>query len=280
MRFAVSCRRLAVIGSTLAIGIGAIAMPASAYAAPEHLGSGDMDSLVEWNRTDLNTYWTSHAAANAAAADAFTQYTNQKIDSLNSLYPAGSQPAPRPAAAPTRPAFTPPGLTWVNEKGGTDTGCGLGQADDAVATGSFYCPKDGIVYMDNTRLRDADAQWGIPGILSSMAHEWGHHVQQQLEQAGLRDPKAFTGRQVELQADCMAGAYMHWIEKGNAQDGTMDRYADLPTLMDYFYALGDAPAPSGYTWTDAHGSPAERQSAFAKGWDLTDTPYTCAWITP
>jgi predicted metalloprotease len=260
-------------------GLLTLSVPAqSVHAAPEHLGTGNMDSLIEWNRTNLNDYWTSHAAANASAADAFSQSANQKIDSLNSLYTAGSQPAPRPAAPPTRPAFSPPGLTWVNEKGGTDTGCGL--AGDAAATGSFYCSKDGIVYMDYARLRDADTQWGIPGILSSMGHEWGHHVQQRLEQAGLRDPKVFTGRQVELQADCMAGAYMHWVEKGNAQDGTMDRYADLPTLMNRFYALGDPPAPSGYTWTDAHGSPAERQSAFARGWDLTDTPYTCTSWQP
>ena len=234
-------RRLAAAGAALAatIAIFAIPMSASAASAPvvEHLQPGMLDTWIQYNQAGLQQYWSWAAQAQHA--------------------PSVGQPA---------------GVTWVNEQGGTDTACGLTQSADAVDNGSFYCDKDDIIYLDKTRLLENDQQWGIPGILSSMAHEWGHHVQHRL---GLLDGGQLTPKQTELQADCLAGAYMHFVRQGNTTQGTMDRYADLSTLMARYYAIGDQPAPDGYAWANPHGSPAERQSAFAKGWDLTNTPSGC-----
>lgn len=92
-----------------------------------------------------------------------------------------------------------------------DTGCGSATS----ATGPFYCPADTTVYEDLTFFDQLSSQFGAEGgPLAEMyvtAHEFGHHIENQL---GLfeRADRSGTGPQsdsvrIELMADCLAGMW-------------------------------------------------------------------------
>jgi uncharacterized protein len=92
-----------------------------------------------------------------------------------------------------------------------DTGCGSATS----ATGPFYCPADTTVYEDLTFYDQLSSQFGAEGgPLAEMyvtAHEFGHHIENQL---GLfeRADRSGTGPEsdsvrIELMADCLAGMW-------------------------------------------------------------------------
>ncbi|WP_419707694.1 neutral zinc metallopeptidase [Promicromonospora sp. NFX87] len=92
-----------------------------------------------------------------------------------------------------------------------DTGCGSATS----ATGPFYCPADTTVYEDLAFYDQLSSQFGAEGgPLAEMyvtAHEFGHHIENQL---GLfeRADRSGTGPEsdsvrIELMADCLAGMW-------------------------------------------------------------------------
>src|SRR3954471_1615256 len=92
------------------------------------------------------------------------------------------------------------------------TGCG----NASSAVGPFYCPDDQRVYLDLSFYHDMESRLGAPGDFAwayVIAHEVGHHVQQQLgtsnevsrlQRQNSSDANALSVR-LELQADCYAG---------------------------------------------------------------------------
>jgi len=115
--------------------------------------------------------------------------------------------------------FRPAGRTYRDTSvvlftGRTDSGCGVASA----ATGPFYCPADGLVYLDLGFFRELDQRFGAPGDFAQayvLAHEMGHHVQTLL---GTNDAVQRESREnpsernelsvrLELQADCYAGVW-------------------------------------------------------------------------
>lgn len=117
--------------------------------------------------------------------------------------------------------------------GATQSACGVGQS----ATGPFYCPADGKVYLDLSFFRDLDQRFGAPGDFAQayvVAHEVGHHIQTLTgiservsaarQRVSERQGNALSVRQ-ELQADCYAGVWGHYaarrglLEPGDAEEG-------------------------------------------------------------
>src|SRR6187402_471134 len=107
--------------------------------------------------------------------------------------------------------------------GAVRSACGMGQA----AMGPFYCPPDERVYIDLAFYKDLRDRFRAPGDFAQayvIAHEVGHHIQNQL--GVMEKLHGMQGRvskqqmnaasvRVELQADCYAGVWAH--HAGNAK---------------------------------------------------------------
>ncbi|MFK3983286.1 neutral zinc metallopeptidase [Micromonospora sp. NPDC050397] len=171
-----------------------------------------------------------------------------------------------------------------------NTGCGA--ADSGV--GPFYCPADDKVYIDLSFYQQLADQLGAPGQFAQpyvLAHEYGHHVQDllgteaQLRRQQARDPGQANELSValELQADCYAGA---WAKNAT---GTADASGqkiftsitdrDIQEGLDTASAIGDDAIQqrSGGQIDESsftHGSSAQRQEWFKRGYDTGD-PKSC-----
>ena len=110
---------------------------------------------------------------------------------------------------------------------GVNTACGSASS----AVGPFYCPGDQIVYLDLSFYGDLQNRLGAGGDFAwayVIAHEVGHHVQQQLgtseevrrlQQDQREDANELSVR-LELQADCYAGVWGHTVYKqGDLEKG-------------------------------------------------------------
>jgi uncharacterized protein len=131
--------------------------------------------------------------------------------------------------------------------GGATSACGPG-------AGPFYCGQDQTVYLDNPFLLDQLQRIGDFAPAAIIAHEIGHHAQFLLGILGT----TFTIA-IELQADCLAG---RWAGSAGAR-GLLD-IGDMQEAYTSLFQSGDAP---GTPWfhPNAHGTPLQRQQAFAHG---------------
>lgn len=144
------------------------------------------------------------------------------------------------------------------------------------ATGPFYCPADGKVYLDLSFFDELERRFGAPGDFAQayvIAHEIGHHVQSLLGIEGRvrelqsRNPGARNELSVrmELQADCLAGVWGH----STAQRGLLER-GDVEEGLSAAAAIGDdriQRQTQGYVVPDAftHGTSAQRVEWFERG---------------
>jgi predicted metalloprotease len=116
-------------------------------------------------------------------------------------------------------------------EGGTRTACGMGSA----TAGPFYCPPDRTVYLDTSFFSLLAQRFGAPGDFAQayvIAHEVGHHVQNQLgimskmQEMRPRLSEAQNNAlsvRVELQADCFAGVWAYHAQKrGQIEVGDVD----------------------------------------------------------
>lgn len=163
--------------------------------------------------------------------------------------------------------------------------CGFAQS----ATGPFYCPQDGAVYLDLGFFDDLSQKLGAPGDFAQayvITHELGHHVQNVL---GLNDRAASdhrTGQNsasvaLELQADCFAGVWGHDASQpGRAAAGKVQLDpGDMEEGLRAAAAIGDdrlQKMSTGRVMPDrfTHGSSAQRVEWFKRGMETGD-PRSC-----
>jgi uncharacterized protein len=136
----------------------------------------------------------------------------------------------------------------------------------STAIGPFYCPLDRKVYIDLAFYDQLRARFGAPGDFAQayvIAHEVAHHVQNLTGKLGRGAPDSIT---VELQADCLAGA---WARDADRR-GLLE-HGDLDEALTAAAAIGDDTLQrkargtiQPETWT--HGSAAQRRAAFEKGY--------------
>jgi uncharacterized protein len=174
--------------------------------------------------------------------------------------------------------YQPP--TLVMFSGATQSACGFAQA----AMGPFYCPVDRKVYLDTSFFQDLERRFRACDVGSKtcqfsqayvIAHEIGHHVQNQLgilpkvqeAQRGMdkADANALQVR-VELQADCLAGV---WANHAQAKWQFIEP-GDVEAALQTASAIGDdrlQRQAQGYVVPDAftHGTSAQRTRWFMTG---------------
>jgi predicted metalloprotease len=159
----------------------------------------------------------------------------------------------------------------------TPTGCGTGQA----ASGPFYCPADGNVYLDLGFFDELHRRFGAPGDFAQgyvIAHEVGHHVQnlmgtsdrvQEAMQNDRRNANQYSVR-LELQADCYAGiwgrsaASRNLLDPGDVEEGLAAAAAVGDDRLQEM--SGRAVNPESFS----HGSSAQRMEWFQRGFQSGD----------
>ena len=159
--------------------------------------------------------------------------------------------------------------------GGEQSACGMASA----ATGPFYCPSDQKVYIDLAFYRQLEREFGAPGDFAQayvLAHEVGHHVQHLIgvlpqfnkmrQSMGKLEVNQMSVN-VELQADCFAGVWGHYV----AKEGWLEQ-GDLDEALNAAHQIGDdtiQKRTQGYVVPDAfnHGTSADRAKWFRRGFD-------------
>jgi predicted metalloprotease len=163
--------------------------------------------------------------------------------------------------------------------GSTQSGCGFASS----ATGPFYCPADERVYIDLSfykTLRDRFGATGDFAMAYVVAHEVGHHIQQEFgitdkvhSQRGRLSKTDYNQLQVrlELQADYLAGVWAHHADRmfNSLEQG------DIQEALNAANAIGDDKlqketqgrvVPDSFT----HGTSAQRMRWFRKGFETGD----------
>jgi len=206
-----------------------------------------------------------------APSDEMGKFVSQILGSADVQWKQVFEQAGQRYRAPTLVMFT--GATRADA-------CGQAQS----AMGPFYCPPDQKIYLDTSFFREIERRFqgcdaGSPGCKFAqayvIAHEIGHHVQNQLgilskvqqQQRGL--PKADANRlqvRVELQADCFAGI---WAARADKQ-WQLIQPGDVEAAMRTAAAIGDdrlQKQAQGYVVPDSftHGSSEQRQHWFQTG---------------
>ena len=172
-----------------------------------------------------------------------------------------------------------PEPTLVLFRDATQSGCGYASS----ASGPFYCPADGKVYIDLSFYQDLQTRFQAPGDFAMayvVAHEVGHHIQNYL---GISD-KVHQMRQqlsegeynrysvmLELQADFLAGVWAHHTQKME----NIIEPGDIEEALTAANAIGDdqlQKEAQGYVVPESftHGTSQQRMYWFKKGYQTGD----------
>ncbi|HZN35243.1 MAG TPA: neutral zinc metallopeptidase [Pirellulaceae bacterium] len=174
-------------------------------------------------------------------------------------------------------AYQKPKLVLFSDE--VDSACGFASA----AVGPFYCPADRKVYLDTSFFRELEQRFEAPGEFAQayvIAHEIGHHVQNQLgwsdrvQNAQQRVGKVEANKlsvRLELQADYLAGVWAHHAQRSR---NILER-GDIQAALDAATAIGDDKlqmesrgrvVPDSFT----HGTSAQRARWFKRGLQTGD----------
>lgn len=176
--------------------------------------------------------------------------------------------------------YNEPSMTLYT--GSTKSACGIAQS----GMGPFYCPLDQAVYIDVSFYDELKNTFGAGGDFAFayvLAHEVGHHVQNELgilnqtqqlqKQLSEREYNKYSVAQ-ELQADYFAGVYAYYSkEKGYLEAG------DIEEAMRAASSIGDDKIqkmsgsninPDKFT----HGSSKDRKNAFDMGYKYHDIEHS------
>lgn len=170
--------------------------------------------------------------------------------------------------------------------GQVQTGCGTATS----AVGPFYCPADESIYLDESFFATLEQQFGAKSTMAVesyvMAHEYGHHVQNQIgvlskvQQGGTGASSPAV--RSELQADCFAGVW--FANASRDPNGPIAEISkqDILEARAAAEAIGDDNIQENTSgrvdresWT--HGSSAQREKWLLQGYTTGDPNQCDTW---
>ena len=168
--------------------------------------------------------------------------------------------------------YVPPKLVLFS--GAVQSACGGATS----SSGPFYCSGDQCVYLDLSFFMNMKKQLGADGDFAYayvIAHEVGHHVQnqlgilgqahQQMSRMSEKESNKISVR-LELQADYFAGVWAHHDNKlfGSLEEGDIDEGLNVAAKIGDDYLQKQA---YGYSVPDSfnHGTSAQRSRWLKKG---------------
>lgn len=172
--------------------------------------------------------------------------------------------------------YTNPTMVLFN--GVTQSACG----NASSATGPFYCPGDGKLYLDLSFFQELSDRFQASGDFAKayvIAHEVGHHIQdlmgltdqmQRLQQQVSKEEYNKNSVKLELQADFLAGVWAHYAKgQGLLEAG------DMEDALRAANAIGDdqlQKQAQGYAVPESftHGTSEQRMYWLKKGYETGD----------
>lgn len=150
--------------------------------------------------------------------------------------------------------------------GSVQTGCGGATS----AMGPFYCPADESIYIDTSFYQTMESQLGAEGgpmaEMYVIAHEWGHHLQHTsgiMERADRGGAGATSDSvRLELQADCLAGA---WVAGASTTEDSRGHTLLAAATPDQWRQTLDAAASVGDDHIQAQGGQPQHSESWTHG---------------
>ena len=197
---------------------------------------------------------------------------NEQLRDFVSVVLADTEDTWRPLFRQMDRTYQEPTLVLFSDQ--VRSACGFA----STASGPFYCPADQKVYIDLSFYQELRTRLGAPGDFAQayvIAHEIGHHVQNQLgilpkvHQLRSRVSKSEANQlsvMLELQADCFAGVWAHHAQQAR----NILEAGDIEEGLNAASAVGDdrlQKQSRGYITPDSftHGSSAQRVGWFKQG---------------
>lgn len=168
--------------------------------------------------------------------------------------------------------------TLVLFSGSVRSACGQASAQ----VGPFYCPADEKVYLDLSFGDELAKRYGATGDFAMayvLAHEVGHHIQNQLgisdamhrlrQQLSEKEYNRYSV-QLELQADYLAGSFAKYLAGETYEGQAILEVGDIEEAIVAANAIGDdtlQKQAQGYVVPDSftHGTSADRVEWFQQG---------------
>jgi len=233
-------RRCLVLVTTVALAVAMIGVAPASAKKPKPKGGdtsipsgegkstvkvskGVINKLVQQTAADLQDYWDT----------TMPEVYNQSYDRVRTVAPYNTKH---------------PGK------------CG----GEAVDLGNaFYCFADGKILYDNEKYYpQIYADLGPLAIETSLAHEWGHAIQ---DRVGLK-PGTLQTIYAELQADCFAGSWVAHINNGESTQGITIGKGDTDVLVGKLLGVRD-PVGTAPDDPQAHGTAFDRVNAYQEGFE-------------
>jgi predicted metalloprotease len=211
----------------------------------------------------VSSVWTS--AAPLVHADEMSDWRQTATNAAHDVNAFWTRTAPAYGFT-----YSAPRLRLLSVYTVTRSACD-GDSDVDGVQDHAYCPVDSTVYLDV----DSDEDHSVASLVIDerayiveviVAHEAGHHIQDLM---GMFDrPTAPRSIDVELQADCLSGYALAGSSHRKQIEAHLDEVARFST---------EAADPAGTRATDpdAHGTPAQRNAAFLRGFTTPSGVRAC-----
>ncbi len=218
---------------------------------------------------DASTSQSASGLAHCKTGEAANKYAECRVDfTARSLDKVWGQQLPEQANLQYK---KPKVMVFTNS---TRSGCGVASS----ATGPFYCPTDQTAYFD-VSFFDQLKNYGATNTPFAqeyiVAHEFGHHIQKLQNTLGMSNynepgPES-NAVKIELQADCYAGVWAYYADKGDNALLQPITKEQLAGAINAARAVGDdniQQRSGGEVRPDTftHGTSEQRQEAFLAGY--------------